>query len=381
MQKITTLLIFLFYSGILSAQIPGLFSYQAVARDNEGLCLSDQIISLRISIVDDSSVVPIVYQEVFDSVATNAQGLFHITIGRGAVQSGVSNLTDLAWHDTISSRSMRVELDPNHGSNFLEVGTTKLLSIPYAVASANGKQFDPISQAELLTLSGANGSPNLRLRSKKEDPNKGELLLFDEDGDSLAWLTGFSPTSGMNAGGLILFGDNGLANLNFSYFPSQGPNRGAMTIRDDVGAAQVQFFVDNNNDGVIQADIKQFIMDHPEQPDKTINYACIEGPEAAAYERGTARLIAGQATVRFSSHFEFVINPFTMTVMTSPWSADSKGLAIVDRSATGFVVKELNGGTGNYSFDWEAKAVRKGWEDYQVIQDKQIQAGNVRKSK
>jgi hypothetical protein len=31
------------------------------------------------------------------------------------------------------------------------------------------------------------------------------------------------------------------------------------------------------------------------------------------------------------------------------------------------VVRELMKGKGNFSFDWEAKGVRKGYENYQVI--------------
>lgn len=59
-----------------------------------------------------------------------------------------------------------------------------------------------------------------------------------------------------------------------------------------------------------------------------------------------------------------------MTVMLTPLSADSKGMAVVEKTATGFKVKELYQGTGSYGFDWEVKSVRKGFEDYQVIRQK-----------
>ena len=39
-------------------------------------------------------------------------------------------------------------------------------------------------------------------------------------------------------------------------------------------------------------------------------------------------------------------------------------LAVCKRLST---VEELLGGTGNYSFDWEVKAVRQGHENYEVI--------------
>jgi hypothetical protein len=119
----------------------------------------------------------------------------------------------------------------------------------------------------------------------------------------------------------------------------------------------------------MSAPLKNFNMEHPNDPSKRIWYACIEGPEAAAYERGTAELVNGEAFIPFSEHFELVINAETMTVNLTPNSAESLGLAVVEKTAQGIRVKELYKGQGNYSFDWEAKAVRKGYEDYRVIRD------------
>ena len=122
--------------------------------------------------------------------------------------------------------------------------------------------------------------------------------------------------------------------------------------------------------GMMGAPLKNFFMDHPYDDTKQIWYACIEGPEAAAYERGTAELVNGEAFIPFSEHFEIVMNPESMTVNLTPNSAESLGLAVVEKTEKGIRVKELFKGTGNYSFDWEAKAVRKGYEDYKVIRPK-----------
>ena len=56
-----------------------------------------------------------------------------------------------------------------------------------------------------------------------------------------------------------------------------------------------------------------------------------------------------------------------MTVSITPLSADSEGIAVVEKTNSGFKVKELRRGTGNYQFDWEVKCIRKGYEDYKVI--------------
>ncbi|MEL6650085.1 MAG: hypothetical protein AAFQ87_04685, partial [Bacteroidota bacterium] len=106
-----------------------------------------------------------------------------------------------------------------------------------------------------------------------------------------------------------------------------------------------------------------FVMDHPLDPNKEIVYACIEGPEAAAYERGTIRLVNGEAEVQFSEPFTLLANAGTMTFVLTPRSANSLGLAAIEATETGFIIKELQQGNGSYEVDWEVKAVRKGFED------------------
>ncbi len=129
----------------------------------------------------------------------------------------------------------------------------------------------------------------------------------------------------------------------------------------------------NGTQSVVNANVKNFSMDHPKDPSKEIWYACVEGPEAAAYTRGTATLVNGEVFVPFPEHFELVINPSTMTVHLTPGSAESEGLAVVEKSASGFKVKELHKGKGNYSFDWEVKGVRKGYEDYKAVRIKGLE--------
>lgn len=115
---------------------------------------------------------------------------------------------------------------------------------------------------------------------------------------------------------------------------------------------------------------KNFIMDHPTDDEKDIVYAAVEGPEAGAYCRGTAKLIDGRARIEFDEHFSLVMNPETMTVQVTPKSAESLGLAVIERDLNGFTVRELHKGTGTYEFDWHATAVRRGFENYQPVREK-----------
>ena len=105
----------------------------------------------------------------------------------------------------------------------------------------------------------------------------------------------------------------------------------------------------------------------PSQPDTEIWYACVEGPEVAAYIRGTAELVDGYAAVSFPKHFRAVASENGMTVHATPHSADSRGLAITKRSTAGIVVEELQDGQGTYKFNYFVVAVRKGFEGFEVI--------------
>lgn len=172
-----------------------------------------------------------------------------------------------------------------------------------------------------------------------------------------------------SGGFMQTLGPNGQYNVRLSSLNGY-PNNGFLSVGNDVGTFKAAMYVDASGQGTITGDVKNFRMEHPNDPEKEIWYASVEGPEAGAYVRGTAKLVDGEVKVTFDDHFQLVGNFETMTVSLTPLSADSKGLAVIEKTATGFTVKELMKGKGNYSFDWEAKAVRKGYENYRVIRDK-----------
>ena len=68
-------------------------------------------------------------------------------------------------------------------------------------------------------------------------------------------------------------------------------------------------------------------------------------------------------------HFVAVASNVNITVTITPLSADSKGLAVVAKSAAEFSVRELMNGTGSYEFDYMISAVRIGHENYEVIRN------------
>jgi hypothetical protein len=133
--KISLLLIVMCYSQLTTAQTPMAIPYQAVARNNAGNLIANQPISLRFSIRDLSAVGSIVYQETH-SVSTNNLGLFSVHVGQGTPSIG--SFVNISWG--VNSKFLQVEFDSLGGSNFIDMGTQQMMSVPYALFS--GKSGD-----------------------------------------------------------------------------------------------------------------------------------------------------------------------------------------------------------------------------------------------
>jgi hypothetical protein len=110
------------------AQAPQSIPYQAVARDTSGNLLSNTAVSVRLSVHNNVISGPVVYSETHN-VVTSPLGLFNINIGTGSIVTGVFNGIDWAS----GSKFLQVELDPSGGSNYIDMGTQQLLSVPYAL--------------------------------------------------------------------------------------------------------------------------------------------------------------------------------------------------------------------------------------------------------
>ncbi|MFQ3611875.1 MAG: hypothetical protein SNJ72_10325 [Fimbriimonadales bacterium] len=145
------------------------------------------------------------------------------------------------------------------------------------------------------------------------------------------------------------------------------PNNGSVSAYSSSwNPNKASVWVNNDNLGVLTANIKNFCVPDPEDATRDIWYGCIEGPELAMYVRGTARLVNGRARIELPDHFRKLADEQGMTVQLTPRSAQSKGLAVVQAGLDGIEVGELRNGRGNYEFDWEVKAVRKEHRDFEV---------------
>lgn len=114
-------------------------TYQAVARNASGNIIANQNISVRFSLITGSASGPVYYQET-QSLTTNSLGLFNTTIFVGASVSTTGTFNPSAWQVIASLGAfIKVEMDITGGSTYVDMGTTQMISVPFALyAEASG---------------------------------------------------------------------------------------------------------------------------------------------------------------------------------------------------------------------------------------------------
>ncbi len=145
MKKLSLISGFLLISVLLLSQSPSKFNYQAVIRDASGNEIINQLVSIQISLLQTTATGASVYVEQFKPT-TNDFGLITLEIGTGTVQSGV--FANIDW--TSGPYFLKIEVDEAGGSSYVEIGTSQLLSVPYALHAETVDGLDQITDAVAL---------------------------------------------------------------------------------------------------------------------------------------------------------------------------------------------------------------------------------------
>ena len=173
------------------AQAPEMFNYQGVARDADGNALAGKEVALRIAIMSEAEPDRPLYAEEH-LVTTNKLGLFNLAIGGGEVLEGAFNTID--WG--AAAHYLSVQMETEGFGNFEQMGTSQLLSVPYALYAARSGNADPgedggtRSDPNDWTMSGNSGTDdasNFLGTTDEQDlairTNDTEVARFTTDGD------------------------------------------------------------------------------------------------------------------------------------------------------------------------------------------------------
>jgi hypothetical protein len=126
MKKLIYTFAALFFSSIIIAQAPQSFSYQAVVRNADGSLIENTMVGMKISILAGSETGTPVCVEEF-TPTTNDHGLVTLQIG----SSNTTDFQSIDW--SYQDYFVKIELDPAGGTSYSEMGTSQLLSVPYAL--------------------------------------------------------------------------------------------------------------------------------------------------------------------------------------------------------------------------------------------------------
>ncbi len=179
-NKYLLLIISLFFSSlIVLGQAPQKIDFQAMARDGSGNPLLMQTIGVRISVYEGGSNV---YAERH-TPQTDDYGLFSLQIGDGTPLSG--NFNSIDW--SLGNHSVKVEVDPNGGYVYLNMGTSQLTSTPYALY---GEDEDADPDNELQTLSIVGSDLTISDGNTVTLPGGGGSSLWTQNGDDIYYDAG-----------------------------------------------------------------------------------------------------------------------------------------------------------------------------------------------
>jgi len=250
-QKFTGLFLAAFLLTISSviAQAPLGFNYQGVALTNAGTPVANKVISLRIALIESQQLGTVRYQEVHN-VSTDAYGQFSVIIGNGQASTG--KMSDVQWSKF--PYYMKVELDLTGGTAYVFVGTSQLLSVPYALYANNA------GAASISVDSVKNELATIRLIQKGDsivlNNNRGGVYIPKID--SLAKIT--SQLSSIKAGIVKFIKDSVSkipAGLAIGYdalmlFDSLATNSANIAIGQNAGKSLPKFNTPNsNNDNIL----------------------------------------------------------------------------------------------------------------------------------
>ena len=140
------------FSAMAASAQPSGFNYQAVVRNAQGELVSNAKVGLRITLTDDKGQ-QVMYRET-QSAPTNAYGVLSVTVGAGNAE-GDKTLNDVDWAG--GNVWMRVEMDANGGTEYVDMGLTKLQAVPYAYYAANGGNSGASGQQGLQGPKGDKG--------------------------------------------------------------------------------------------------------------------------------------------------------------------------------------------------------------------------------
>jgi len=178
MKNLFTLILTILIAVSTFAQIPDKMSYQAVIRNSSDQLMVNQQIGMQISILQDAEDGTSVYTET-QTPTTNSNGLVTVEFG------GEAGWNAIDWSSGVFF--IKTEIAPDGSSNYTITGTSKLLSVPYAIYAKDAGSINSMpsvftNTVSDITVTGASCGGNVVTNGGSEITARG-----------VCWSTGQNP--------------------------------------------------------------------------------------------------------------------------------------------------------------------------------------------
>ena len=148
----------------LQAQAPQGFNYQATVRNTTGELIINSNVYFKFNVIQGSQTAVPIFTETHD-VPTDDLGQVTLIIGEGTANTGV--FSEIDW--SLGSYYLGIELSINGDNGYVAMGTTQLLSVPYALYAAHSGNATP-TIPDLEAVLAENNSANNQQIKDLQDP-------------------------------------------------------------------------------------------------------------------------------------------------------------------------------------------------------------------
>ena len=148
----------------LQAQTPQGFNYQATVRNTTGELIINSNVYFKFNVIQGSQTAVPVFTETH-YVPTDDLGQVTLIIGEGTANTGV--FSEIDW--SLGSYFLGIELSINGDNDYVAMGTTQLLSVPFALYAANSGNATPATP-DLEAVLAENNSANNQQIKNLQDP-------------------------------------------------------------------------------------------------------------------------------------------------------------------------------------------------------------------
>jgi len=335
------------------------FTYQGRLTDENGLPITGQV-KIRYQIYDQDTGGTALYAE--SETVTVDNGNFNSVVGPSGIVGGLTpdDLTKPLW----------IELEIGNGT-ITETLTPRqrLYGAPYAFTLMPGTVISSSFDTNSFGALGIEGIVSVK-NTHDGDASNMALPALMVQGDVGLELKGLDPATS-DDGTIYSAIDDTNSDLAFfsndAIFLQVDQNdtiaNSYLEIQNGVGN-EICKFEENGNlhcTGDLTADGAKPAVINIQGEDRYL-YA-IESPEVWFEDFGSAQLESGEAWISIETLFAETINlNKEYHVFLTPLG-DCAGLYIAEKTPTGFLVKELGGGTSSIGFDYRITAKRLGYED------------------